>query len=176
MRAFLPHGETGLHGHREIDVISVMVDGNIAHEGSLEHGKAMMANQAQVQRAGGEGFEHNEINPDASRNRMIQLWALPENPGEPAGYKFYDLEQGKVTRIYGGGKNQNDTFDSHTVMEVGRLDAGQELTKKGEFIAYVTKGGGQANGEAVQNGDLLRGEDLNFTASDSTQIIIVSTE
>ena len=63
---FQPKGQTNMHPHKEIDVISVMVDGQIEHEGSLEHGKSIVANQVQVQRAGGEGFSHNEINPDNS--------------------------------------------------------------------------------------------------------------
>ena len=36
---FMPHGETRMHGHHEIDVISVMVDRNINHEISIESGK-----------------------------------------------------------------------------------------------------------------------------------------
>ena len=70
---FNPHGETRLHSHREVDVLSLMVEGRIAHEGSLEHGQEVSAGQVQVQRAGGEGFSHNEINPDDEKNRMIQF-------------------------------------------------------------------------------------------------------
>ena len=118
---FDPHGETKMHSHRELDVISVMIDGDIKHEGSLEHGASITAGQVQVQRAGGEGFKHNEINPSSSKNRMIQLWVLPENHGEAAGYKLYDVEQDKLTQIYGGTKDQSTTFDSQTVLEVGRF-------------------------------------------------------
>ena len=38
----------------------------------------MDSHHVQVQRAGGEGFSHNEINPDDIENRMIQLWVVPE--------------------------------------------------------------------------------------------------
>jgi len=82
---FNPGGETRLHPHHEIDVISVMVEGRIKHEGSLEHGGSISQYEVQVQRAGGEGFTHNEINPDDVKNRMLQLWVLPEKAGEPAG-------------------------------------------------------------------------------------------
>lgn len=34
---FMPNGETRMHDHKEVDVISVMAEGRIAHEGSLEH-------------------------------------------------------------------------------------------------------------------------------------------
>lgn len=171
---FLPHGETKMHSHKEIDVISVMVDGRIAHEGSLQHGKEMVANQVQVQRAGGEGFKHNEVNPDATRNRMIQLWVLPEKKGEPAGYKFYNLDEGKVKRIYGGAIGQSDTFASKTIIEVASLNSGQEISKEGDFIAYVTKGSANVDDKFVKDGDLFRGKDLHLKVLSDSQIIIVT--
>lgn len=171
---FLPHGETRLHPHKEVDVISVMVEGRIAHEGSLEHGKNIEKNQVQVQRAGGEGFEHNEINPDTTQNRMIQLWVLPETAGEPAGYKSYDLQPGKLTAIYGGNKDQKDTFDSHTLMEVGLLEQKQTIAREGKFMVYVTQGEGEVNGQAVKDGDLLRGEGLELKATRNMQLILIT--
>ena len=106
---FMPYGETHMHSHHEVDVISVMVEGNIAHKGSMGHGEDLKINDVQVQRAGGEGFSHNEVNPDGDWNRMIQLWVLPEESGEPASYKVYQPEHGESTRIYGG-FGDNDAF------------------------------------------------------------------
>jgi len=174
---FQPNGETNMHSHKEIDVITVIVEGRIDHEGSLKHGESLDTDQAQAQRAGGEGFSHNEINPDDKKNRLIQLWVLPETHGEPASYKLYDLEQGKLTRVYGGPNNQDKTLDSHTIMEVGMLSADQEISKDGEFLAYVTRGSGHLNGKTVKDGDLVRGGNLNFKAvNDDVQIIIITTE
>ena len=78
---FNPKGETRMHEHKEIDVISVMIEGRIDHQGSLEHGQELSAGDIQVQRAGGEGFSHNEINPDDYKNRMLQriLFKSPAN-------------------------------------------------------------------------------------------------
>ena len=171
---FLPKGETHLHSHREIDVISVMVEGRIAHEGSLQHGQEMRGTDVQVQRAGGEGFSHNEVNPDATENRMIQLWVMPERPGEPAGYMFYRPEPGGMTRVYGGTTGRKDTFDSHTLVDVGLLGAGQTASVRGPYLAYLTRGAGLANGTPVKDGALVRGEALAFSATDSTQLIIVN--
>ncbi len=173
---FLPKGETHMHPHKEIDVISIVVEGRIIHEGSLEHGQSMNTNQAQVQRAGGEGFSHNETNPDDTQNRMLQLWALPETAGEKAGYKLYDLKQGKLTRIYGGPVSQDQTFDSHTIIEVGMLSDGQGVAKFGAFLAYVSRGSGLLNGQMVKDGDLVRGAELDFIAKEDVQITIISTE
>lgn len=170
---FLPKGETRLHSHKEIDVISVMVEGRIAHEGSLEHGQEMGGNNVQAQRAGGEGFSHNEINPDDTENRMIQLWVLPERVGESAGYKLYNPKEGELTRVYGGSIDQDETLDSHTLIDVGLLAAGNNITINGPFLAYVTRGSGRLNGKTVVDGDLIRGENFEFLAGESTQLIVV---
>jgi len=170
---FVPNGETRLHHHREIDVISVVVDGRISHKGTLQQGKTIKSNPVQVQRAGGEGFAHNEVNPDDKENRMIQIWVTPEKSGEAAGYKSYSLQQGKVTRVYGGDANQEETFASKTTLDVGLVDANQTVSLDGEFIVYVTRGNGMLDGQNIADGDLVRGYDVEFQAQTNSQIIIV---
>ena len=170
---FMPHGETRMHSHHEIDVISLMVNGNIKHEGSLEHGKDLSRDEVQVQRAGGEGFSHNEINPDDNWNRLIQLWVLPEVADQPAGYKFYKPKKGGLTRIYGDGKNSENDFASKTKIDVGLLSNNQQIEVDGEFLSYITRGKGTANNEQVQDGDLIRGSSLIFKASEDVQLIVI---
>lgn len=173
---FMPHGETRMHGHHEIDVISVIVDGRISHEGSLEHGQDLTGNAVQVQRAGGEGFSHNEINPDEDWNRMIQLWALPEIPGQAADYKVYQPVTGELTRIYGGEDNSGADFPARTKIDVAVLSEGHQIEVDEPFIAYITRGKGIVNNQAVEDGDLMRGESLKFKATDDVQIIVVHAE
>ena len=170
---FNPKGATGMHGHKEIDVISVMVAGRIAHEGSLEHGKELTGRQVQVQRAGGEGFMHNEVNPDATKNRMIQMWVLPESYGEPAGYKIYNPAWGTRTRIYGGAPGQQNTYAAGTTIEVSLLKAGERLNLDKPALVYLCEGSGEANGQTVGDGDLLRGDQLSYKAETETQLITI---
>jgi len=172
---FNPKGETHLHEHKEIDVISVMVEGRLTHEGSMEHGQELLAGYVQVQRAGGEGFSHNEINPDNTKNRMIQIWVLPETMGEPAAYKHYKTEQGSITRVYGGGLDQVETIAGKTVVEVARMNMGERVTIGGPFMAYMTGGKGTAEGTEIKDGDLLRGEDLSLISAVETQLILIHT-
>ena len=170
---FMPHGETRMHDHHEIDVISVMVDGRISHEGSLQHGQDLTGNAVQVQRAGGDGFSHNEINPDDDWNRMIQLWAIPEVSGQAADYKMYQPKAGKLTRIYGGENNSKTDFPAKTKIDVAILSDGQQIEVDEPFLAYITRGKGIANYELVENGDLMRGESIKFEATDDVQLIVV---
>ncbi len=170
---FRPKGETKMHGHKEVDVISVMIKGRIVHEGSLEHGQELVPHDVQVQRAGGDGFSHNETNPDDHENRMIQLWVLPENPRQPAGYKLYKPEPGEVARVYGGAADQSQTYPAKILIDVTLLKKGQNMTLGGAYLAYVAQGKGVANGTMVSDGDLLRGEGLDFEASEDAQLIAV---
>lgn len=172
---FLPYGETHMHPHKEIDIVTVMLEGRLTHEGSLKNGQSMAANQAQVQSAGGEGFSHNEINPDATQNRLLQIWVLPENSGELAEYKFYDFKENELTRIYGGKKSQSKTFDSHTMIEVGTLNRGKRVNHQGEFVIYITNGDAEINGVNVTDGDLIRGHNFNLNVTnESVQITLIS--
>jgi len=172
---YMPHGETRMHSHQELDIVSVMIDGRIAHQGSLAHGTDLSHNDVQVQRAGGEGFSHNEVNPDASWNRMIQLWILPELAGQAAEYKLYKPVTGKLTRIYGGEHNCNVDFPAKTKIDVGILRNKQVIEIQEPFIAYITRGKGFVNNELVEDGDLIRGNSLKFKAQGDTQIIVVHT-
>jgi redox-sensitive bicupin YhaK (pirin superfamily) len=172
---FMPHGETRMHSHHEIDVITLMVDGNIKHEGSMQSGKDLSRNDVQVQRAGGEGFSHNEINPDGDWNRLIQLWALPEVAGQSTSYKVYNPVKGELTRIYGGENNSGVDFPSKTKIDVALLSNGQQVEVDGPFLFYITRGKGTANNKPVQDGDLIRGNSINFEANEDTQIIVIHT-
>jgi len=170
---FDPHGETKLHNHKEVDVISIMLQGRIDHQGSLETGQELKADDIQVQRAGGEGFSHNEINPDNIKNRMLQLWVLPEQAGEQASYQLYKSLSGTVTRIYGGSHDQSDTLASQTIIEIGYLYPEQTYILQKPFLAYLATGKATVNNTSIQEGDLIQGDQLDFTANTSAQVVII---
>jgi len=175
---FMPLGETRMHAHKEIDVISVMVEGRIRHEGSLEHGQELHADSVQVQRAGSEGFTHNEINPDNFKNRMIQLWVLPETAGEAAAYKVFKSKPGERTRVYGGPAEQDETIAAHTIIEIAQVNAGDKLAQAGKSLVYMTTGEGTMNegpdgDRTIREGDLVESTDFNFTATGDSKLIIV---
>ena len=179
-----PRGESGVHPHSEIDVISVIIEGRVSHEGSMEHGKNLIAGDVQVQRAGGEGFEHNEINPDNSKNRMLQVWAVPEVKGQPASYKSYTPHLDGVTRIYGGDKSQSATFDSHTIIDIVHLKAGMSMKLAGEQLSYVIAGKAEFSEASdiseksslhyAQDGDLIRSIDAKVIASQDFHMLVAS--
>ncbi len=162
-----------MHHHEEIDVISVMVEGQIEHQGTLGQGEMLKSGDIQVQRAGGDGFSHNEINPDNTHNRMIQLWVLPEEKGQAADYRLYKTQPGQVTRVYGGEDDQNDTLASHTTIEIVSLEPSQVFILKSPFLAYLTVGRGTDNNLNFEEGDLIRGDQIYFRATSNVTMIVI---
>ena len=132
----------------------------------------------QVQRAGGEGFSHNEVNPDSTKNQMIQLWALPEEQGQSAGYKYYTPKAVGVTRIYGGSKAKSNTFDSSTNIDIIRLEPNTSITLPEESITYVTSGIADFRESneffSATDGDLIRGNNIEIQAKNSISLIVIS--
>lgn len=171
---FNPYGDTRMHPHKEIDIISVMVKGRLRHEGSLKHGSAINTGDIQVQRAGQEGFSHNEINPDNEVNRMIQLWFTPEVLGGEAGYMMFTNTDEKVTRVYGG--KSDETFKSKTIMEVVRLQTNDEYDISTQAQVYILTGDAILNNHAVQEGDFLEDNSISVHTQHSCGFIAVYME
>ena len=128
---------------------------------------------SQVQRAGGEGFRHDEINPDTTENHMIQLWVLPDEAGEAAGYQVFEPQIGKRVQIYGGDKSQTARFYSKTAIDVANLEAGQTLQHKGDAMVFLSRGEGLINGQTVQARTLIRDDTISFEAISDVQVIII---
>ncbi len=168
-----PFGESGMHPHEEVDIITVILKGRVAHEGSLEHGKNLEEGEVQVQRAGGEGFSHNEKNPDQEKNRILQVWAIPEKMGLPSGYKSYKPGKG-LTKLYGGSENQTETFSSSTSIEILNLSANESFLIKEEAMTYLAEG--MASTQDMENlaeGDLNILKNTTLTAKSDLKMIII---
>lgn len=166
-------GATGMHEHQEIDIITLVVEGRVVHQGSLHDGVILQPQLLMVQRGGAEGFSHNEANPDDTPNRIIQLWLLPEKFGEASEYRLYQIESGAVTRVYGGSDDQQETLSSSTRVDIARLPSGQSIDIDTGYLAYLVTGAGSADEESVSEGTLFRGQQLSFDATEDCVLIIV---
>lgn len=170
---FLPHGDTRMHEHQDVDVISIMVEGRIRHEGSLEDGQELTVDDIQVQRAGEEGLSHNEINPDDKKNRMIQIWVLPEQSDEPTSYKLYHAKDEGRTRVYGGPSDQDETFSARTIVEVAHVKEGETVQQRGRSLSYITSGVGKSSNKTVREGFLVDTRDFEYKALTDSKLILV---
>jgi redox-sensitive bicupin YhaK (pirin superfamily) len=85
----------GLHGHRDMEIISWIARGALEHKDSLGSGAVLRPGDAQVMSAG-RGIRHSEFNPDpAVTTRLLQIWIEPTVTGIPPAYadRNYPLAQ-----------------------------------------------------------------------------------
>ena len=133
-----------------------------------------ISGEAQVQRAGGEGFSHNEQNPDNKTNRILQIWALPEKNGLPASYKFYKPKNG-LTRLYGGPENQAQTFSSSTTIDLLNLNEGDSFFIEKEMMTYIAEGSALLNsGTSLIEGDLNIFNNAEIVAQSELKMILIN--
>jgi redox-sensitive bicupin YhaK (pirin superfamily) len=84
----------GMHGHRDMEIFSYVLEGELEHKDSLGNGAVLRPGEFQRISAG-KGITHSEFNPSAKNaTHFYQIWLLPERRGLEPGYaqKHFDPE------------------------------------------------------------------------------------
>ena len=75
----------GMHPHRDMEIITVMVEGSLNHRDSMGHSATLRAGEVQRMSAG-TGIVHSEINGSADPCRLLQIWIQPSRQGLAPSY------------------------------------------------------------------------------------------
>ncbi|MCP9916339.1 pirin family protein [Cyanobium sp. ATX 6F1] len=75
----------GMHPHSDMEIITVMVDGELSHRDSMGNGEVLHAGEVQRMSAG-TGVVHSEINQSDRPCRLLQVWIEPSHRGIPPAY------------------------------------------------------------------------------------------
>ena len=77
----------GMHGHRDMEIVTYVLDGALEHKDSLGNGSIIRAGELQRMTAG-TGVRHSEFNPsDKEGVHLYQIWLLPERTGLKPSYE-----------------------------------------------------------------------------------------
>src|SRR5258708_7294909 len=77
----------GLHGHRDMEIVTLVLEGALEHRDSLGNGEVLRPGELQRMTAG-TGIRHSEFNPSATEPvHLYQIWLLPERPGLTPSYE-----------------------------------------------------------------------------------------
>ncbi len=167
---FEPGVATGLHPHQGVDVLTFVVNGQLDHEGSLEHGTELRDLNFQVQKSGLEGFVHNEVNKGNTDTRMIQLWMVPQQAEQKATFRLYKAKLGEIQRVYG----LEDT--NTTQLDLAHLRANQSLELPKRSIVYVVEGSIKTSNSSLKKGHILEIESATITATSEAVLLIAFEE
>src|SRR5689334_1637469 len=159
-----PGGGFPTHGHRDMEIISYVVEGGLAHRDST--GGEGVVNRGDVQvMSAGTGVRHSEFNASNEEPvRFLQIWIIPERQGLPAGYNqihVSDEEKRNTLRQIVGPEAKDGVLginqDARIYASV--LDAGKSVARRlpagrGAWV-QVIDGAVEVNGTTLNSGDGL---------------------
>jgi len=159
----------GAHGHRDMEIISYVLEGELAHQDTMGNVKAIPPGDVQRMSAG-SGVRHSEFNhaPDATTH-FLQIWIEPNVTGIPASYEqktFATNEKRGALRLVASpdGANGSVKVNADAAMYAGLFDGDEtatiELNPERKGYVHLVRGALQVNGESLMAGDavLLDGE------------------
>jgi redox-sensitive bicupin YhaK (pirin superfamily) len=165
----------GTHGHRDMEIVSYVLSGELAHKDSMGNGQPDSTGAAvsgvirpgDVQRmSAGRGVMHSEFNHAADAvTHFLQIWIEPNVRGIEAGYeqKHFDDESKRGTlRLVASndGRDGSVTIHADAAIYSGLFDAAQRFTRALDparrFYVHLVRGRLTVNGRALEAGDALK--------------------
>ncbi|MEE4175210.1 MAG: pirin family protein [Xanthomonadales bacterium] len=152
----------GTHPHRDMEIISYVLDGALAHKDSMGNGSVMRPGDVQRMSAG-TGVTHSEFNASTEEEvHFLQIWVLPDAPGHEPGYEqvhFPDEEKRGRLRLVAsatgreGSISLNQDADLYAGLFDGSERAAFEIRPSREAWLQVARGEITVNGERLLAGD-----------------------
>ena len=168
----------GTHQHRDMEIISYVLEGSLAHRDSMGTGSTITVGDVQRMSAG-TGVRHSESNPSSTGPvHFLQIWLLPERRGLEPGYeqKRFEPEEkrGRLRLIASrdgrdGAITVHQDADLYAGLFARGVSARFELRPGRHAWLQVARGALTLNGEALQQGD-------GAAISDEAELDIVATE
>ncbi len=159
----------GTHGHRDMEIVTYVLDGALAHKDSLGNGATITPGEVQRMSAG-TGVLHSEFNHERERTtHLLQIWILPSERGIAPGYeqkRFADADKRGRLRIVAApdGHDGAVTIHADAALHAGLFDGDEAATlplAPGRLgYVHVARGELEVNGQHLRAGDaaLLRDE------------------
>ncbi len=178
-----PGSGFGRHGHRDMEIVTYLLDGALEHKDSLGNGGVIKRGEVQRMTAG-KGILHSEFNPSPhAETHLLQIWIEPAALGTPASYEQRLLPEASLRRCLCLVASPDGAKGSATIGQDARLYAsllgageslGAPLGKGRLAYVHVVRGSLRLNGLALSGGDGARIADeteLDFVADQESEFL-----
>lgn len=174
----------GTHSHRDMEIISYVLDGSLAHRDSMGNTATIVPGEVQRMSAG-RGVTHSEYNHEQERStHFLQIWIIPDTMGIDPGYEqktYPDAEKRGRLRLVASPDGSHGAVRLHqdARMYAGLFD-GDEAAALGIApgrLAYVhlARGAAVVNGRSLSAGDALLYADephVEIDSGDNAEILV----
>jgi quercetin 2,3-dioxygenase len=157
-----PAAGFGMHGHRDMEIITYVLDGALEHRDSLGTGEVLRRGDVQRMTAG-TGIRHSEFNPSQTEAaHFLQIWLFPERRGLAPNYEqrnFPDEQKRGILRLIAAAEPRDGSLKIHQDVELyaSVLGPGEHVTHEiGEGRSawvQVARGTIELNGSRLSAGD-----------------------
>ena len=163
----------GMHGHRDMEIVTYILDGSLEHRDSMGNGSIIRAGELQRMTAG-TGVRHSEFNPsDKEWAHLYQIWLLPERNGLTPSYEQRTVDQeqkrGQFRLVASpDGADGALTIHQDARLYLASLEPGQavahEIERGRAAWLQVLRGGVNAFGHDLSAGDAIAVTDEDAVA------------
>ena len=175
----------GMHPHDNMEIVTIMLSGELQHKDSMGHTAVIKAGEVQHMTAG-TGITHSEVNSsNTEESKLLQLWVFPRAHNLSPSYdqRFFSAEDraGKWQYLVTptGGDSIKAQQDAYFVRQEMPANATAKYDLHGEYqgaYIFVIEGSVEVNGHKLERRDaigLWELDQLDFTTSDGADVLVI---
>jgi quercetin 2,3-dioxygenase len=187
-----PHQGFGFHPHRDMEIVTFMLDGELQHKDSLGNVHTLKSGNAQLMRAG-SGIVHSEMNMANVEAHLLQIWIKPRTTGLKPGWwekeftgqgniliaqPIQIIAQEDITKLLDIETNGLEMAQNGYIMVI-RENTQLDFSQFGQSHVYIhqIQGEVQVNDAQIQAGDAWMAENvaqpLQFSEQSGASLIFV---
>ena len=179
----LPGAGFGAHPHRDMEILSYVLEGALAHRDSLGNGSVIRPGEIQHMRAG-SGVVHSEFNPSAEApTHFLQIWIVPSERGLAPAYGQHRFDREQASRDFvllasADGRDGSVALRQQVDLSVTLLDGAAsrsyELRPGRSAWVHVARGSVVVNGTLLSAGDAaaISEELVTLTNGERAEVLV----
>jgi redox-sensitive bicupin YhaK (pirin superfamily) len=179
----MPRMGFGKHPHRDMEIITYILSGQLAHQDSMGNGRTITTGEFQYM-AAGTGVQHSEQNPSGTEAvHLLQVWIMPDEKGVKPRYAEKSMKDAATGALHlitsKTGRDGSMAIHQDADLWLAKLDANQTVTHNlapGRHAwLHVAEGEVTLNGETLTGGDAaaVTGESaLELSGAKPSQVLL----